>query len=373
MSWVYPTSEAAVTTRLGIESAFFAVATVFLGGALAALALGGTTSWQAFAVIVALWVLLAIAHRARTTHPTLIAVMVLGGGVLAWCLGQVAPHSGLALVSSVIAVTALGSNLDRWTGAIGTLVGYALAQGALLLAPDGPIFEPSTLIVAAGVAAYYTMLAVVRRSSRAVSARIDHAVLTDIAADERRTLELQTRTLVHDTILSELAAIATMPPGPLSDKARTSIRRSLDSVREARGAVVIDSTPSEDVVALVERAASAGVTVVVSGEPSALELLPAAGREALLLAAQQALVNVSAHAQTDAAELSIIPSGESVVLTVVDNGVGFDESAVPPDRFGFRESILGRVEAAGGSARILSSPGFGTSVILAFPITREEG
>jgi signal transduction histidine kinase len=107
-----------------------------------------------------------------------------------------------------------------------------------------------------------------------------------------------------------------------------------------------------------------GVEVTLSGDPGALELLAADARDALVLAIDQALVNVATHAGTPRAELSVIHSGESVVVTIVDDGVGFDQDAVAHDRFGFRESIRGRVEAAGGSARILSKPGHGTSIVL---------
>jgi len=114
------------------------------------------------------------------------------------------------------------------------------------------------------------------------------------------------------------------------------------------------------------------VTVTVSGDPGVLDLLSDAARDALLLATHQALVNVASHSGSDHAELSLSASGTSVIAMIVDDGIGFDSSAVPEDRFGFRESIRGRVEAAGGTARIMSSPGFGTSVILVFEVPGGE-
>ena len=48
---------------------------------------------------------------------------------------------------------------------------------------------------------------------------------------------------------------------------------------------------------------------------------------------------------------------------VRDRGPGFDLPTVPADRLGVRESILGRMERAGGTARIRSGPG-GTEVHL---------
>ncbi len=49
---------------------------------------------------------------------------------------------------------------------------------------------------------------------------------------------------------------------------------------------------------------------------------------------------------------------------VRDRGPGFDPAAVPPDRRGVRESIVGRMERHGGRARITSHPGAGTEVEL---------
>lgn len=378
MSWVYPSNEAAVTTRLGVESAFFAVATGFLGGAVAAIVLDQAApgaAWAAILPILGIWLLLVAARRWRTLPVPVASAMLLAAGVLVWLAAGAHParETNLAVVACTIAVTALGSNLDRWTGAAGTLIGYAVAQGAILLS-SAPSFEIAPLIVAITVAAYYGMLAAIRHSSRAIGARLEFAALTDIAADERRSLELQSRALVHDTMLSELAAISLMPPGPLSPTARASIQASLDSVR--RTVAAAPAAGSADISAaldaLVARLANSGVTVSVTGNPSVLDLLSEPARDALLLASHQALVNVASHSGSDHAELSLSESGTSVVAMIVDDGIGFDSSAVPEDRFGFRESIQGRVEAAGGTARILSKPGHGTSVILVFDLPEDD-
>jgi len=50
---------------------------------------------------------------------------------------------------------------------------------------------------------------------------------------------------------------------------------------------------------------------------------------------------------------------------VRDRGAGFDPAAVPHERRGVRESILGRMRRAGGSAAVRSLPGGGTEVEIA--------
>jgi signal transduction histidine kinase len=49
---------------------------------------------------------------------------------------------------------------------------------------------------------------------------------------------------------------------------------------------------------------------------------------------------------------------------VRDRGVGFDPSAISPDRRGVRDSIFGRMQRHGGRAAVHSAPGEGTEVDL---------
>lgn len=59
---------------------------------------------------------------------------------------------------------------------------------------------------------------------------------------------------------------------------------------------------------------------------------------------------------------------EAVEVFVRDHGEGFDIDAVPADRFGVRESILGRVRRRGGTASVTSKPDRGTEVHLVVPV-----
>ncbi|MCU1407305.1 MAG: ATP-binding protein, partial [Glaciihabitans sp.] len=79
------------------------------------------------------------------------------------------------------------------------------------------------------------------------------------------------------------------------------------------------------------------------------------------------LDNVLRHSGVRSAELILGGDSDRVTVMVVDAGTGFDPAAVPADRLGLRISVLHRVETAGGSVKVFSTVGAGTSVIISFP------
>jgi signal transduction histidine kinase len=110
----------------------------------------------------------------------------------------------------------------------------------------------------------------------------------------------------------------------------------------------------------VEDAHRMKVEVVTVGD---CELTP--DREAVVSAAREALVNAAKFAPgEDSITLYAEADPDRVSVFVHDRGPGFDPDAVPADRHGVRESIVGRMERHGGRAEIRSSPGDGTEVEL---------
>jgi signal transduction histidine kinase len=87
--------------------------------------------------------------------------------------------------------------------------------------------------------------------------------------------------------------------------------------------------------------------------------------EAVLGAAGEALLNAAKHAP-DSDPIRVYAEVEDTAIEayVRDRGPGFDLASVPADRRGVRESILGRMERAGGRADVRSIPGGGTEVSL---------
>ena len=85
---------------------------------------------------------------------------------------------------------------------------------------------------------------------------------------------------------------------------------------------------------------------------------------AMLQAARQAMVNAAKYSGADVVSVYAEVEPEEVTIFVRDRGKGFDLDRVPPDRMGIRESIIGRMERNGGSARIRTAPGEGTEIML---------
>ncbi|QXE35143.1 PspC domain-containing protein [Streptomyces sp. GMY02] len=110
----------------------------------------------------------------------------------------------------------------------------------------------------------------------------------------------------------------------------------------------------------VEDHHGAPIEVVVVGDCPLDEKLAAQ-----MQAAREAMVNAAKYGgDGGAVQVFAEVEGRTVFLSVRDRGPGFDLDAVPADRMGVRESIIGRMQRNGGTARLRSVPGGGTEVEL---------
>ncbi|HEY0606141.1 MAG TPA: PAS domain S-box protein [Herpetosiphonaceae bacterium] len=89
-------------------------------------------------------------------------------------------------------------------------------------------------------------------------------------------------------------------------------------------------------------------------------------KEALYRIAQEALHNIVKHAQASRVELTLALSDGALVLSVRDNGQGFDTTQRFPGHLGLR-SMRERVTKLGGTLTIESAPGQGTLVRAKMP------
>jgi signal transduction histidine kinase len=95
------------------------------------------------------------------------------------------------------------------------------------------------------------------------------------------------------------------------------------------------------------------------------------GGTALVRAVRESLLNAVRHGRPPVSlYVEVGPSG--VEAFVRDHGDGFEVDDIPEDRLGVRQSILGRMQRHGGSARVRRLEQ-GTEVCLALPPLATNG
>ncbi len=108
--------------------------------------------------------------------------------------------------------------------------------------------------------------------------------------------------------------------------------------------------------------------LVIEGD-GYMEFTPAAEIQ-LLRIIQEGLTNVRKHSQANRAWVRFEPSEEGAVITIEDDGQGFDPSRIGQDgqqHFGL-QTIRERAESVGGDVQILVQPGQGTKVVVKLPL-----
>ncbi|MFE3326183.1 GAF domain-containing sensor histidine kinase [Streptomyces sp. NPDC059176] len=117
-------------------------------------------------------------------------------------------------------------------------------------------------------------------------------------------------------------------------------------------------------VQVLDRAHSARVTFDGGG----VRALPAAQEEAVLRVAQEALHNALRHSGADLVAVGLARRGQGAVLTVADDGKGFDPGAVRrAGRHLGLVSMRDRASGVGGTLTVESAPGKGTTIEMEVP------
>ena len=193
----------------------------------------------------------------------------------------------------------------------------------------------------------------------------------DAAEERRQRIRSEERAEIaahlHDSVLHTLALIQrSEAPVEITALARRQERElrawlggrpSVEAEVDLRGAV--DAMASR-----VEENHHVTVDTVVVGDAPVDERV-----RALILACQEAVTNAGRHAGAPRVSLFLEADSDAITAYIRDQGRGFDPAAVPRDRRGIAESIVGRMRRQGGTATILSRPGEGTEVQLRLPRT----
>ncbi len=266
----------------------------------------------------------------------------------------------LACTSVYILQIALQPRLALPAAAV-VVIAYGLGAGQLA---DGWLLGVEALCAAG-------LVAVIRGGARQADASVAVSLENErrIRAEQaRRADEREQHRQLHDTVLSTLTMVASGAFAGPSPALTTQAARDLQVLQGLAGAPAGPGGSAElaDLGPRLERVAASTGELAVRLHLVPVTL-PSPVADQLVACVGEALRNVEQHAGTDEAEVTVSGGAGWAVVEVTDRGRGFDPAATPPSRRGIRESITGRMLAAGGRAAIASRPGEGTTVTVSWP------
>lgn len=326
--------------------------------------------WVLLAVM-ALWTIVSSAGYAQQRRRVIVLliadVAVAAGMVLATLAVQTSARIDagaptLPAAWAAASVLACAVFAGPWGGAIA-----GAAVSAADIAERGDVTSHTfngvvLLLLAGGVGGYLVRLALGAESSVAEASKAVAAV------GERERLARE----IHDSTLQVLALMArrgreiggeTAELAELAAAQEASLRALVSSGPAGVAGAVADLRPG------LAAFGSARVSVATPGDPVEL---PTHTAEAVIAAVAEALNNVARHAGVDARAWVLVEAGAgSVTVSVRDDGAGFAEgrlkAAGASGRLGVAQSIVGRIEAVGGTVAIESRPNEGTEVEIVVP------
>jgi len=175
---------------------------------------------------------------------------------------------------------------------------------------------------------------------------------------------------LHDSVLQTLTLIQQESDDPtrtrrLARRQERELRSWLYGTATTTGAGLRLTPALERAAADIESDSDAVIDVVAVGD---VDDLDADHLAPLIAATREAMWNAARHSGAPRVSVYAERTADRLQTYVRDDGAGFDMSQVGPDRRGISDSIIGRMQMAGGSATVRSDPGAGTEVELSLPI-----
>ncbi|QEO13470.1 histidine kinase [Agromyces intestinalis] len=358
-------------------------------GALAGLIVPGTAPVAAQAVgavlLIALCALLVFATRRGGLVPLLGVVALALAVVVVIAPEQTADPVASTVAAAVGAVAAASAAImlivrprGGWI-VVGTLaVVLAVYAGlALVGRPTGA----AVLAVAVGWLAAASLgrwldLAIARTGERIEE--VGRAHQAERMASELAAQRRQDARVLHDTVLATLSLLAHSGVGVGTAALRQQASDDARLLRMLRLGAPLDGgtstifSPDAEVGSLSTtfesvRQRFSRMGLDVSWHGTGQLALPRDTLDALVGALGECLENVRRHSGVAEADVTVTDDDRTVRAMVTDSGAGFEPGEVDRARLGFAESVVGRLDAVGGRARVFSSPGAGTTVMLEVP------
>ncbi|WP_037074675.1 MacS family sensor histidine kinase [Pseudonocardia spinosispora] len=253
-------------------------------------------------------------------------------------------------------------------GPVSGLAAALVMQGAVLLVRGrvgSPELTDLLLTVSATLALGYAAV-MLRRSAEQLS----RATALRAAVAERERLARS----IHDGVLQVLARVRRRGSelgGPAAELAELAGEQEV-ALRTLMSTGPPDQQPAGQ-VDLATLIAGLSTPHVTTSMPATAVLVPAHTAHEVVAAVKAALHNVEVHVGAgEPAWVFVEDLGERVVVSVRDDGPGMAPdrlaAAEAEGRLGVRQSIKGRIEAVGGTARCESEVGMGCEWVFEVPV-----
>lgn len=365
-----------------------------VAGAAIALAIPGAVDGAAIVWCYATIVLLAATHVVLARYPHGLSIVgVYAAGIL--CLATVGIAAGPEPEPSAAAALVM---IAGWgIGCIGTVLSSTWAQVILLaygiattvtiatlleadIGDEAALSAPVLVILGWAVTTIFGLW--LTRANPRVMRRISsigYTYLIERRASEAEAQRHRDARLLHDTALATLTLLAHGGRGVDAAAMREQAASDRDLLRRLRegesptprssGTYTLTHTAELQLNGTLEtvKARFAGSGLHVAWHGSGQLGLEQARLEAFILALTECIENVRRHAGVDEAHVTLSDDGMVVRGVVTDAGAGFDPATIGRSSLGFQQSVIARTEDIGGTVRVFSSPGAGTTVVLEVP------
>lgn len=214
---------------------------------------------------------------------------------------------------------------------------------------------------------------------------VDGETKEQIVEEERHRLARE----LHDSVSQQLFAASMMMSALQEEAHKQAVTTSLEKQMTMIGSI-INASQSEmralllhlRPVSLEGKTLQKGIEQLLKELKTKIQIdltweieditLPSGIEDHIFRIAQELLSNTLRHAKASSLEVYLKQVDKSIMLRMIDDGVGFDSEVPRVGSYGLN-NIQERVTSMGGTCKIISFKGKGTSVEIRVPMLEESG